>query len=103
MTLQIVRLTTTEADRPEVEAALTAAVAALAEADPPGVRYAALRLGDEPSYLLVLHLDEGVANPLPALPAARALREAMPAWAGGPVAPVDATVVAAHGSPAGLP
>lgn len=96
MTLQIVRFTTTEDHVPDVEAALTTAVEALAAVDPPGVRYAATRLADGVTFLLLLDLDEGVENPLPSIPAARALQQQMPVWAGGPVAPQPLTLLAAH-------
>jgi hypothetical protein len=47
-------------------------------------------------HVLLLDLDEGVDNPLPSRPEMRALQQAMAGWAGRPVAPEPATVVAAH-------
>lgn len=97
MTVQIVRFTTTEAEVPAVDAALGGVIAALDEARPAGTRYAAGRLADGVSYLLVLELDEGVENPLPGIPEARAFQQRLPEWAGGPVAPEPVTVVGSYG------
>jgi hypothetical protein len=94
MTLQIVRFSTTEDQVPALDAALADLVAALAAADPPGVGYAATRTGTD--VVLLLALDDGVENPLPGLPAGRAVQQALATWAGRPVAPEPLTVVAAH-------
>lgn len=97
MTLQIVRFTTTQAQVPTVVTALADAVAAVdAAAAPDGVRYAATRLADGVSFLLLLDLADGVENPLPSIPAARSAQQQMPTWAGAAVAPEPVEVVASH-------
>lgn len=97
MTVQIVRFTTTEAEVPGIDAAVGGVIAALDRDRPTGMRYAAARLADGVSYLLVLELDDGVENPLPGIPEARAFQQRLPEWAGGPVAPEPVTVVGAYG------
>jgi hypothetical protein len=97
MTVQIVRFTTTEANVAEIDAGIGALITALDAARPAGTRYAAGRLADGVTYLLVLELDDGVENPLPALPEARAFQQRMAGWATEPPAPEPLTVVGSYG------
>ena len=68
MTVQMVGFVTTEDDVAEVEAGIDAMLAAIERTQPAGVRYAAFRLGDGVSFLLLLELEDGIENPLPPSP-----------------------------------
>ena len=46
------------------------------------------RVADQPEFLLLLHLDEGMANPLPAIPRA-AFRQQLQGWAAPGPQPVN--------------
>jgi hypothetical protein len=52
----------------DVDAAVEHLFAAIHQAQPEGIRYASFRLPDGVTYVALLALDEGVDNPLPALP-----------------------------------
>lgn len=96
MTVQMVRFTATEADVAEIEAAITEMLAAVDAAAPPGVRYAATRLADGVTFLLLLELADGTGNPLPAIPEARAFQQRMATWADDPPVPQPLTVLGAY-------
>jgi hypothetical protein len=96
VTLQMVRFTTTEEQVSEVEAAVASMMAAIDEARPAGTRYAATKLADGVTFLLFLELAEGVENPLPAIPAARAFQQQMATWAVEPPAPQPVTVLGSY-------
>jgi hypothetical protein len=58
-----------EADRSaDVQAAVTKVIEALDAAQPEGTRYASLLLPDGETFVALLQVDDGVANPLPGLP-----------------------------------
>jgi hypothetical protein len=97
VTVQMLRLTTSEVNAAEVESAIATMMAAIAQARPAGLRYAACRFADDPAYLLVLELDDGVENPLPAIAEARAFQQRLPGWALEPAAPVPVTVLGSYG------
>lgn len=61
----------------DVEAGIKRLFAALAEAQPEGIRYASCRLADGVTYVVLLEIEEGVENPLPALPAFQAFQETL--------------------------
>lgn len=96
MTVQMVRFTATEADVAEIESAITAMLAAVVEAAPPGVRYAATKLADGVTFVLLLDLADGTENPLPAIPEARAFQQRMATWATEPPVPQPLTVLGAY-------
>lgn len=96
MTVQMLRFTATESDVAEIEAAVASMIAALGETRPPGVRYAATKLADGVTFLLLLELADGVDNPLPAIPEARAFQRRMPTWAIEPAAPEPVTVLGSY-------
>lgn len=81
MSLQIVRFTTRPEQAADVERGVADLFDAVAAARPDGLRYLAGRVADQPEFLLLLHLDEGVANPLPAIPRAAAFRQQLQGWA----------------------
>ena len=97
MTVQMVRFSTTEANVADVESGIATMMAGIAEARPAGTRYAACRLSDGRTYLLILELADGVENPLPAIPAARAFQQALRGWAIEPPTPAPVTVLGTHG------
>jgi hypothetical protein len=93
MTVQMVRFTTTEDHVADVEAGIDAMIAAIGRAQPPGRRYAACKERDGVTFILLLELADGVENPLPAIPEARAFQQQMPTWAATPPAPAPLAVV----------
>ena len=66
--IRVVRYTTTPATRDTNAQLVSAVYSELAEAQPDGLRYATLQVGEEPSFLHIAVLD-GEDNPLPGLPA----------------------------------
>lgn len=97
MTLQMVRFTTTEVNVTEIETAIESMIAAINEAQPPGTRYAAAKLADGLTFLMILGLANGVENPLPSIPEARAFQQRMPTWATEPPTPQPVAVLGSYG------
>lgn len=54
--------------REEMKAAIARLFAAIDEAQPEGIRYAACERSGDEGYLVLLELSDGIENPLPALP-----------------------------------
>lgn len=52
----------------DVQAATRKMFAAINAAQPGGIRYASLLLADGQTFVAVVQVDEGVANPIPAFP-----------------------------------
>lgn len=96
MTVQMVRFTTTEVKVAEVETAIESMIDAITETHPPGTRYAATKLADGLTFLLILELADGVDNPLPSIPEARAFQQQMPAWTNEPPAAELVTVLGSY-------
>ena len=96
MTVQMVRFATTEDHVAEIEAGIDAMLAAIERTQPAGARYAAFRLGDGVTFLLLLELEDGIENPLPAIPEARAFQQEMASRAVTPPAPEPLTVVGSY-------
>jgi hypothetical protein len=59
----------------DVEAAVKKVLVALDAAQPEGIRWASCLLPDGETFVALLQVDEGVENPLPALPEYRELLE----------------------------
>jgi len=93
VSVQIVRFRTDAAHAAELEESIGRVLAALADAAPAGVSYTAVRAPESSEFLLMLALEEGIANPLPELPEAAALRTLITQRAGGPVPPVAMQVI----------
>lgn len=55
----------------EIEAAIEKTFAAIEQAKPEGVRYASSKLADGVTFMVLLALDEGIENPLLAVPEVR--------------------------------
>lgn len=96
MTLQVVRYTARPEQAEETETAIRDLFAAVETARPQGIRYLAARIADRPDFLMLLHLAEGVLNPLPGIPEAAAFRRRLAARAVAPPAPEPATVLGSY-------
>lgn len=81
MSLQIVRFSTAQDQITDAEHGIERVFAAVHSASPGQIRYLAARSTDRPEFLLMLHLADGAANPLPAIPEAAAFRQDMARWA----------------------
>jgi hypothetical protein len=53
----------------KIETAVTAMFSAIKEEKPEGIRYTAYRVGDAPTFVMLLEVQEGFENPLPAIAA----------------------------------
>ena len=78
MTVQTVRFRTSPEHADSAVEQITALFDAVHAAAPEGMKYLALRDGDEPAFTLILKLPDGSENPLPAIPEAAAFREWLP-------------------------
>lgn len=82
----------------DVEAAVGGFFAALDREQPAGIRYTSCRHADGVTYLTLLELDDGVENPLPALPEFAEFQNNIKNWATEPPVAEQYTVVASYGS-----
>lgn len=96
MTVQMVRFTTTPPKVADIETAIHSMISAVNNSQPTGVRYAAVKLDDGLTFVLLLELAEGVENPLPSIPEARAVQQQLPSWASEPTAPQPVTVLGSY-------
>ncbi len=80
----------------ELEAAAKRLFTALQQARPNGIRYASCRLPDGVTYVAVLELEDGVDNPLPALPEFRAFQENIKNWMAEPPISEQLTVIGSY-------
>jgi hypothetical protein len=71
--------------------------AALRQAQPEGIRYASFRLADGVTYVALLQVDDGVENPLPALPEFLEFQEGLKGWVAEAPDAGPATVVGSYG------
>jgi hypothetical protein len=77
----------------DVEVAVDKVFAAIAETQPDGVRYATTKLPDGVTFVALLHLDDGVDNPLLAIPAFIEFQNDLKQWIDGPPDAEALTVV----------
>lgn len=96
MNILMVRSKVKAAHVTEVEAAVKRVFAALQQAQPQGIRYTSCRLADGVTYVAVLELDEGVDNPLPALPEFRAFQENLKQWMAEPPTAEQLTLIGSY-------
>jgi hypothetical protein len=80
----------------DVESAAQTMFAALHEAQPDGVRYASCKLADGETFVVMLAVEEGKENPLPAIPEFRAFQEGLKSWIAEPAQPEWLTVVGSY-------
>jgi hypothetical protein len=96
VTLQMVRFRAADHATPQIDRAIAELIDALERERPEGVRYAATRLADGVTYLLLLELADGVDNPLPSIPEAVAFQQLMRETASEPIAPEPLTVAGSY-------
>jgi len=80
----------------DVEAAVSTMFSAIREAEPQGVRYASCKVADDAMFVILLELDDGIENPLPAVPAFREFQQDLPKWLAEPPVPERLTVVGSY-------
>lgn len=81
---------------PHVDAAVATMFTALEEAAPPHVRYTSCRLADGVTNLILLQVDDGTDNPLPAMPEFQQFQAGLRGWLDGPPENSPATVIGAY-------
>lgn len=96
MSILMVRSKVKAANVAEVEAAARRVFAALQQKQPTGIRYTSCRLSDGVTYVAVLELDDGIDNPLPALPEFREFQENLKNWMAEPPMVEPLTVVGSY-------
>jgi hypothetical protein len=79
-----------------IEAAGQRVYAALEREQPQGIRYTTCRLPDGVTYVNLLELDDGVDNPLLALPEGQAFQEGLKTWMAEPPTSERLTVVGSY-------
>lgn len=80
----------------DVEAAVTRMFDAIRNAQPEGVHYASCRTPDGETFVALLQLDEGIENPLGALPEFLEFQENLKNWMAGPPVVEQLTVVGSY-------
>jgi hypothetical protein len=78
------------------EAAIKGVFSAIEQAQPVGVRYASSRLADGVSFVVLLELEDGVDNPLVALPAVVEFQENLKQWMAEPPTVEQMTVIGSY-------
>jgi hypothetical protein len=96
MKVLMVRSKVKEESVAEVEAAIRELFSAIERARPAGVRYASSRLEDGVTFVALLGLDEGVDNPLRALPEFVKFQEDLKQWIAEPPTPEQLSVVGSY-------
>jgi hypothetical protein len=96
MKVQMVRAKVKAEHVAEIEAAGQRLFAALERAQPQGIRYTTCLLPDGVTYVNFIALDDGVDNPLLALPEARALQEGLKNWLAEPPTSEQLTVFGSY-------
>ncbi len=96
MQVVMVRSKVKAAHGAEVEAAGQRLFAALELAQPQGIRYTTCRLPDGVTYVSLLAIDDGVDNPLPTYPEARAFNENLKNWLAEPLISEQLTVFGSY-------
>ena len=80
----------------ELEAAAKQLFAALHDAQPEGIRYGSCRLADGTTYVILLEIEEGFENPLPAIPAFQAFQSALRGLLAEPPVSEPLTVIGSY-------
>lgn len=80
----------------DLEATVTHFFAALQDIRPRGIRYASCRLPDGATYVILLEVEEGFENPLPALAEFQAFQAALRRWIAEPPVTEMLTVVGSY-------
>ncbi|SIM54040.1 hypothetical protein [Micromonospora cremea] len=80
----------------EIEAAGRKLFSAIDREQLQGIRYASCRLPDGVTYLNLLELEDGMENPLPALPEAKEFQEKLKSWLAEPATSEALTVIGSY-------
>ena len=80
----------------DVEAAATTMFSAIEQAQPEGVSYASCRLADSATFVILLQLEEGIENPLAAVPEFREFQANLKDWIAEPPTTEQLTVVGSY-------
>jgi hypothetical protein len=96
MKVQMVRARVKATAVTEIEAAGQRLFAALDREQSQGLRYATCRLPDGVTYVNLIAIDDGVDNPLLALPEARAFQEGLKNWLAEPPTSEQLTVFGSY-------
>jgi hypothetical protein len=96
MSVMMVRSKINAGNVDEVEASARKMFAAIEKAQPQGVRYASCALPDGETFVALLELENGDANPLAALSEFRAFQEGLRGWLSEPPTAELLTVVGSY-------
>ena len=80
----------------DAEAAIKKVFSAIEQAQPAGVRYASSRLADGTSFVVLFEAEDGVDNPLVALPAVVEFQENLKQWMAEPPTVEQMTVIGSY-------
>lgn len=80
----------------EIEAAGRTLFSAIDHEQLQGIRYASCRLPDGVTYLNILGLEDGIANPLPALPEATEFQARLKSWLAEPATSESLTIIGSY-------
>ncbi|MGB0094419.1 MAG: hypothetical protein WBP81_18050 [Solirubrobacteraceae bacterium] len=80
----------------DVQAATEKMFAAINAAQPEGIRYASVLLPDGETFVALLQVDDGVDNPIPALPEFRELQERVAGSRAEPASVQPLTVIGSY-------
>ena len=81
---------------PQLEAAAERMFAAIEAAQPAGIRYAWLLLGDGETFAAVVQVDEGAVNRIPELPEYQELQKGLADSLAGPTERRELTVIGSY-------
>ena len=80
----------------EIESAGRKLFSAIEREQLQGIRYASCRLPDGGTYLNLLQLEDGIQNPLPALPEGKEFGERLKSWLAEPVTSESLTIIGSY-------
>jgi hypothetical protein len=96
MSVLMVRSTVKAECVSELDAGVKRMFSAIQQAGPRGIHYGSFKLADGVTFVAMLEIEDGVDNPLPALPAFREFQENLKTWLAGPMTPEQLTVVGSY-------
>jgi hypothetical protein len=80
----------------EIESAGRKLFSAIEREQLQGIRYASCRLPDGVTYLNLLQLEDGIQNPLPALPEGKEFGQKLKSWLAEPVTSESLTIIGSY-------
>jgi hypothetical protein len=96
MNVLMVRSKMKAAEVAEVEAEVKRVFEAIQREQPQGIRYTSCRLSDGVTYVALLEIDDGVDNPLPAIPEFREFQANLKNWMAEPPTVEQLTVIGSY-------